>query len=201
VFEQLEAAAELVCSSSTPAGRAAEIVAEARARAVAIEEEARRAGREAGFAEGLERAAEEARGPLAALAAAADAVAAARLDAAAAVEARAAELALLVAEKVVAAALEVRPELVCEVVAGALRRVVEHDRLVVEVNPEDAERVRAWAAAGADRSLDALDVRAERRVPRGGCVVRTAELEIDARVAEQLERAGEVVREALGSAP
>src|SRR5581483_3171975 len=119
-----------------------------------------------GFAEGLERAAEEARGPLAALAAAADAVAAARLDAAAAVEARAAELALLVA-----------------------------------VNPEDAERVRAWAAAGADRSLDALDVRAERRVPRGGCVVRTAELEIDARVAEQLERAGEVVREALGSAP
>ena len=196
VFEQLESAGGIVSASSTAADRAAEIVAEAEGRAARIEEEARSAGNEAGYAEGCARAAEEARHSLAVLAAAADAFAAKQADAVAVVEARAAELAVLVAERIVSAALELDPELVCSVVGTALRRVVDTDRLVLDVNPDDLERVRAWLSTG-EGGLARIEVRGERRVPAGGCVVRTADVEIDARIAAQLERVRDVVRSAL----
>jgi flagellar assembly protein FliH len=197
VFEQLEAVGELVSQSATPSDRAAEIVAEAQRRADEIEETARRNGYEVGFADGAARAEAEARQSLDAIAAAAEAVAGARAGAAAAVERRAAELSLLVAERIVTTALEVQPELVCGIVASALRRLVDVERLSVDVNPDDVERVRQWLEAGNDARFASLEVRPERRVPPGGCVVRTVDVEIDARVSEQIERAGEIVREAL----
>jgi flagellar assembly protein FliH len=200
VFEQLEPVGELVSQSATATDRAAEIVAEAQARAAQIEETARRDGYEAGFADGVARAEAEARQSLDAVAAAVETVAAARADAAAAVERRAAELALLVAERIVTTALEIRPELVCEIVASALRRLVDVERLSVDVNPEDVDRVREWLEAGNDARFASLEVRPERRVPAGSCVVRTVDVEIDARISEQIERAGEIVREALTSA-
>jgi flagellar biosynthesis/type III secretory pathway protein FliH len=85
---------------------------------------------------------------------------------------------------------------VVEVVTGALRRSVDRDRLVVEVNPDDVELVRDSVTEAADRlGVGRLEVVAERRVARGGCVVRTSEGEIDARVTEQLDRAGELLRD------
>jgi len=196
VFEQLESAGGVLSAHSTAADRAAEIVAEAEGRAARIEEEARRAGSEAGYAEGCARAEEEARQSLAVLAAAAEAFASKQSDAVAVVEARAAELAVLVAERIVSAALELDPDLVCSVVGTALRRVVDTDRLVLDVNPDDLERVRAWVSTG-EGGLARIEVRGERRVAAGGCVVRTADVEIDARVAVQLERVRAVVRSAL----
>jgi flagellar assembly protein FliH len=191
VFEQLEPRGEIVGLSSTPADRAAVILAEAEARAAAIEEEARAAGYEAGRAAGFEDVRRELEQPRAALLASVDAVHAAAGTAADASERRAVELALDLAERIVSAALEVRPELVCEVVSGALRRVVERDRLVLDLNPDDVPIVREWLAD------DLVDVHPERRVARGGCVVRTAEGELDAQIQTQLDRAAELVREAL----
>ena len=46
--------------------------------------------------------------------------------------------------------------------------------------------------------MDHCVVEAERRVGRGGCIVRTPVGDIDARVETKLERAGEVVASALG---
>ena len=63
VFEELEAHGEIVGLGNTPAERAARIVAEAEAHAAEIETEARRAGYEAGYAEGLAQAARAAREP------------------------------------------------------------------------------------------------------------------------------------------
>jgi flagellar assembly protein FliH len=199
VFEQLEAPGGVVAAHSTAADRAAEIVGEAEARAAEIEAEARRAGNEAGYAEGVARADAEARDSLAALAAAAETVSAARADAVSAVEGRAAELALLVAERILGAAVEVQPELVVSVVGSALRRVVETERLVIDVNPDDLERVRDWLSDGSEGRLAQVEVRAERRVGAGGCVLRTPDVEIDARIAAQLERARDVVRAALAT--
>lgn len=197
VFEQLETAGGLVSAHSTAADRAAEIVAAAEARAAEIEAEARNAGNEAGYAEGLRRAHEESQQSLAALAAAADAVVAAREDAVEIVEGRAAELALLVAERILGAAVEADPTLVCSVLGSALRRVIETDRLVVDVNPADVDRVRAWIENGGEGRLAQIEVRPERRVAPGGCVVRSTDVEIDARIASQLDRAREVVRGSL----
>ena len=54
----------------------------------------------------------------------------------------AAELALRLAEKVVGAALEAKPELVLEVTRGALRRLAEPREATLLVNPEDVDPVR-----------------------------------------------------------
>jgi flagellar assembly protein FliH len=197
VFEHLEASGDVIGSGSTAVDRAAEIVAEAQARAGEIEAEARRAGHEIGYAEGVANAEAQARATLEALAAAVAAVEGARTEAATLLESRAADLSVLVAERILGETLEARPEHVLSVVGSALRRVVETERLILDVNPDDADRVRAWVSDGGESRLAQLEVRAERRVAPGGCVVRSAEVEIDARVASQLDRARDVVREAL----
>ncbi|HVY97624.1 MAG TPA: FliH/SctL family protein [Solirubrobacterales bacterium] len=172
-----------------------EVVAEAEdERRAALE-----AAREEGFAAGLDAGRAEV-GPAAqALAAAAAELGAERARSAGAAEEAAAELALQVAEKVLGAALEVRPELVLEVTRGALRRLSEPVAATLLVNPEDAERVReALAALSAEHGAE-LTVREERRVDRGGCLIRTDVGEVDARIGAQLERAAEIVREELGA--
>lgn len=194
VFEQLESQGELVTASGTPADRAAGIIAEAHVRAAEIERAAQEAGYEAGRAEVIARAEAEMAAPRAAVLAAVDAVYAARSELAGAVELRSIELGIAVAGRILGAAIEVDPELVCEVVGSALRRAIVRDRLVIDVNPDDAEFVRTWLGSGGEEGGETIEVRPERRVARGGCVVRTAEGEIDAQLSEQLERAEQALR-------
>jgi flagellar biosynthesis/type III secretory pathway protein FliH len=116
-----------------------------------------------------------------------------------AIERRAAELAVALAEKILATSLELRPELVASLTAGALRGLVERDHVVVEVNPDDLEVVRQAREGLVERlgGFTRVEVVPERRVQRGGVVVQTTEGEIDARPAAQLERAAEIVRDVL----
>jgi flagellar assembly protein FliH len=200
-FPTLEATGELVLADgASPNSRAAEIVAKAEADAAAIAAEAAAHGQQQGYAAGLAAAEAQIAPVREALAAVVDGVVAAEERFLAAAELRSVELALALAEKIVGAALDVQPELVVEIVTGALRRSVERDRLVVEVNPDDVELVRASVSETADRlGVGRLEVVAERRVARGGCVVRTTEGEIDARIAEQFDRAGELLRDTFAS--
>lgn len=179
--------------------RAARILAEARVEARRIEAAAEAAGREAGHAAGLAEAREQIAPARAALEEALAGVGLAQAELAASLEQRAAELALALAEKVVASALELRPELVLDVVAGAVRRAASRDRLVLQVNPADRAVVEDAAEAIA-RSLGGvqeIEVRSERRVERGGCIVRTEEGEIDAQATEQLQKARSIVLDAI----
>jgi flagellar biosynthesis/type III secretory pathway protein FliH len=189
----------LTVGGATPAGRAAEIVQEAHAEARRIAAAAEEQGREAGFAAGLEAAREELGPAREALEAAVRELEALRETVIARMELQAAELALTVGRKILATALDVRPELVVDVVRSALRRVVERDRVVVEVNPDDFELLRAEidGVAGSLGGFHSLEVVAERRVARGGCLLRTIDGEIAAGIDEQLERAGEIVRAEL----
>jgi flagellar biosynthesis/type III secretory pathway protein FliH len=200
-FPTLEASGELVLADgASPNSRAAEIVARAEADAAAIAAEAAAHGQQQGYAAGLAAAEAQLAPVREALAGVVDGVASAEERFLAAAELRSVELALALAEKIVGAALDVRPELVVEIVTGALRRSVERDRLVVEVNPDDVELVRASVTEAADRlGVGRLEVVAERRVARGGCVVRTSEGEIDARISEQLDRAGELLRDTFAA--
>jgi flagellar biosynthesis/type III secretory pathway protein FliH len=105
------------------------------------------------------------------------------------------ELALALAAKILAGALAAQPERVVDVVRGALRRVADRRQIVVLVDPQDLEVVAGavgelQAQAG---GIELCDVQADRRVGRGGAVVRTAEGEIDATVETQLERARELM--------
>jgi flagellar assembly protein FliH len=117
------------------------------------------------------------------------------------VEAQAATLAVEIAEKVVAGTIAVEPERVLDVIRGALRAIVERERIVIQVNPADLELVRESMAevAGSLGGIEHVDVQEERRVPRGGVQIRTQVGELDARIATKLARAREAVEEQLKS--
>jgi flagellar assembly protein FliH len=155
-----------------------------------------------GYAAGLEEARDRTAPAAEALAAAAREVVSLRDEAAAAAEGAAVELALQIAEQALGAALAVRPEHVLDVVRGARRRLLERERLLVLVNPEDLEMVRAGmdALVAELGGIEHVEVQAERRVLRGGAVVRTAAGDVDADLSTKLQRAREVLERELGDA-
>jgi flagellar assembly protein FliH len=193
-FETLEAPAP----QPSPVDEAAAVMS-ALAQAEADAERLRAQARAEGFAAGHAEALEGFQPALAALAAAAEQLEAQQATVAADLERRAVDLGLALAAKVLSGALEVEPERVVESVRGALRGLVERERIIVLVNPEDLELVRE-AMDGVRASLGGIEhceVQAERRVGRGGCIVRTPVGDVDARIETKLERAREVVTAAL----
>jgi flagellar assembly protein FliH len=181
--------------------------------AVIVEEPAARAGSastvesvrqeafDEGFAAGVAQAQAQLEGPASAMAAAASQLQAMRGDAAASVEPAAVELALRIAEQALGAWLVVDRGVVVEVVRGALRRLVERDRVVILVNPDDLEVVRDHATrlVGELGGIEHCEVQAERRVRPGGAIVRTAEGEVDATLETKLARAREVLEHELAN--
>jgi flagellar assembly protein FliH len=183
----------------TPVSDAAavmDVLAEARAEA----EQIRQAARNEGYASGRADAIASLEPALAALTQAIGDVQDQQAEMASELERRAVELGLALSKKIVGVTLGLDPEKVIEAVAGALRGIVERERVTVLVNPDDLEIVRE-AMDGLRASLGGIEhcvVEAERRVGRGGCIVRTPVGDVDARVETKLERAGEVVAAALG---
>jgi flagellar assembly protein FliH len=163
---------------------------------------AREAGREQGFQAGLVEAAQHMATAVAALHAAAEHLAAQREHLAAAVEAATVELGLRIAEQALAAAVTVDPDRVVDVVRGALRRLVERARVTILVHPDDLDLVRAASPALVAElgGMEHCDVQAERRVQRGGAIVRTVEGEVDATLETKLARAREILEEELRGA-
>ncbi len=192
-LEQLE-------PSEPPRDGAARLIAEAQEQAAAIAEQARLTGYEEGRAAGLAAAAEEVASGAAALGAALAEVQEMRARTAEEVEREAVELALALAGKVVVATLQIRPELVVEVLQGALRRVSGERTIAILVNPADLETVRGALGELQAQSTGSehWDLQADQRVPAGGAIVRTDQSEVDARIQTQLDRAHEVVEAEIG---
>ena len=189
-FPTLHPDGEIVTVGNTAADRAAHIVAEAQAEADRIIGQAGGIGYEEGYTRGLEEARTRLAPAAAALGEALTRLEAAFAERETASERRAVELGLAIAEKILAASLDIQPELVLSVVGGTLRAISARDGLAIDVNPEDFDLVR-------DAIDERIEVVPERRVGRGGCVVRTSEGELDARVGEQLARVEETLREAF----
>jgi len=183
---------EAVVVPDEPAGRAAGAPSAETVRQEAFEE---------GFAAGVAHAQAQLEGPASAMASAAEQLQAMRGDAAASVEPAAVELALRIAEQALGAWLVVDRAVVVEVVRGALRRLVERDRVLILVNPDDLEVVRDHAArlVGELGGIEHCEVQAERRVRPGGAIVRTAEGEVDATLETKLARAREVLEHELAN--
>jgi flagellar assembly protein FliH len=192
-FEALEAPIVVAPSADPLAGALAAAEAEA--------ELLRAAARSEGYEEGRAQAIAALAPALEALETASAAVQAERMAAASRLETHAVDLALFLAEKVLQGALAVEPERVVEAVRGALRGIVERERVTVLVHPADLELVRdamdeLRATLG---GIEHCEVQAERRVTRGGAVLRTQDGDVDARVETKLARAREVVEAALAS--
>jgi flagellar biosynthesis/type III secretory pathway protein FliH len=194
VLDQLQPASDV-----PDVGDLLAVVESARAEADAIREAARAEGVAAGQAEGAAAAQAMAQAHLTpavqALHAATEALAAERGALADQVEARAVELALELAEKVVAGAIAAQPERVLDVVRGALRCFVERERVHILVNPDDLGLVRGAIddLAAELGGIDHVEVQEERRIGRGGAIVRTPASQVDASIRTKLDRAREVI--------
>jgi flagellar assembly protein FliH len=181
------------------------VVAAARAEADAIREQARAEGLALGRAEGAAAAHEEALAQLQpavqALHTAAAALDAERAELAERTERRAVELALELAGKLVAGAIAAQPERVLDVVRGALRCLMERERIHVLVHPDDLGLVRGaiHEIAAELGGIEHVEVQEERRLGRGGAIVRTATAQIDADIQAKLNRARDVVAAELAA--
>lgn len=195
-FEQLQPSAPPDPDAPT------RLLALAEAEAEQIRERAHAEGFAAGRAEGVREGLAGIESATSAIAAAADGIHATREEIVDGLEHDAVELALALAGKIVSGSLEAQPQRVLDVIRGALRHIADRRRIAVLVDPEDLEVVTAAieqvsAQAG---GIELCEVQAERRVGRGGAIVRTSEGEVDACVDTQLERAREVILAELSGA-
>ncbi len=180
---------------------AAQIVASAQAEADAIREQARAEGHAQGLAQGRDEAMAQAAPAVQALAETLVQAQAERDRVADEVEAAAVELALQIAEKALTTALAVEPEHVVDVVRGALRCLVERERVTILVNPVDLPLVREAVDSLVQQlgGIEHIEVQEERRVQRGGAMVRSTTGEIDARISTKLDNAREILEHELAS--
>jgi flagellar assembly protein FliH len=100
------------------------------------------------------------------------------------------ELAIQTAEKVLQAKLDLEPHRVTDVLRGALRKAYVRDRLQVVCNPDDLALIEGSedALQAQVGTLKGLELIGDRRVQRGGVIVRTPGGDVDATIGSQLER-------------
>jgi flagellar assembly protein FliH len=136
---------------------------------------------------------------IAALTAAAGAVNELRAQLAAEAERDAVDLAIRLAEQILAGAIAVAPERVVDVARNALRHLVERRHVTLVVNPADLELVSESVENLRSElgGIEHLSVQSDRRIGRGGAVARTEAGDIDAGLSTQLSRAREIAMAAL----
>jgi flagellar assembly protein FliH len=181
------------------ASKARRLVAAAEAEADRVRDTARAVGLAEGLALGREEAVAHLKPAIQAAAEALAAVRALEADATERVERAAVELAVQVAERVVAGTIAAEPERLLDIVRGALRTIIERERVTLLVHPEDLDLMREGVAevTGSLGGIEHLEVQEERRVARGGAIVRTALGEVDARVETKLERVRAAIEQEL----
>jgi flagellar assembly protein FliH len=187
--------------SRTAQSEAQALLDDARAEADRIREGARAEGFAQGFQMGRDEAAARTEPAVQALGAALVQADAMRDAVADEMEAAAVDLALEIAGKAIAGALDADPARVVDVIRGALRGLVERERVTILVHPDDLEIVRESAETLVRQlgGIEHCEVQEERRVQRGGAIVRSATGEIDARIATKLDRARELLAAELSA--
>ncbi len=189
-----------------PAGTSsgiADVLSAVRAEAEQIRAQAWAAGEAEGRAAGLAAAREDAQPSVAAIRAALESVEQLKAQVVAELEQDAVEMALRLAEQILAGVLDVQPERVVDVGRNALRHLTDRRRVTLVVNPGDLELVsdcvdQLQSELG---GIEHLGVQSDRRISRGGAIARTDTGDIDAGIDTQLGRAREIVAAALARDP
>jgi len=185
-----------------PAGTSdgsADVLSAVRAEAEQIRAQAWAAGEAEGRAAGLAAARTDAQPALAALGASLQAIEQAREQLVSELEQDAVEMALRLAEQILAGVVSVQPERVIDVARNALRHLTERRHVTLVANPDDLELVSECVEHLQSElvGIEHLGVQAGRRVARGGAVARTDIGDIDAGIDVQLGRARELVADAI----
>ena len=177
----------------------ADVLSAVRAEAEQIRAQAWAAGEAEGRAAGMAAARTDAAPAVAALAASLESVEQLKAQMISELEQDAVEMALRLAEQILAGVIAVEPERVLDVGRNALRHLTERRRVTLVVNPEDLELVSECVDQLQSElgGIEHLGVQSDRRIGRGGAIARTDSGEIDSGLDAQLGRAREIVAAAL----
>jgi len=120
-------------------------------------------------------------------------------DALATVAKQTVTMAMLMATKLVRREVAADPEVLVRTLETVLYKAEAGSSLSITAHPEDA----AWLEAAPElcERLRIREIKADRRLERGGCLVRADDLEWDATVERQLAVLGEALDEALAVPP
>jgi flagellar assembly protein FliH len=111
------------------------------------------------------------------------------------------EMSLAIARRFVGQSALLGDELIRKTIKDAVKMVTEKDKVVIRVNPDDLEEVRGhqddiiFIGDGINR----LEVRGDKQVDRGGCVVETEAGNIDARIASRFDEIDKALRQAFNN--
>jgi flagellar assembly protein FliH len=168
----------------------AELVTAARDQAEQIAANARAEGYETGYAEGVARAERELQDLFRFAETAVREIADTRTRIIEESEDALVELAVQVASKVLQTSLEIEPRHVTGVLRGALRKAYVRDHVQVVCNPDDLALIEQASSdlAAQVGTLHNLELIGDRRITRGGVVVRTPGGDVDATLESQLDR-------------
>lgn len=181
----------------------ADVLSAVRAEAEQIRAQAWAAGEAEGRAAGMAAARTEAAPAVAAIASAVQGISGLRDQIVAELEQDAVEMAMRLAEQIIAGVISVEPERVIDVGRNALRHLSDRRRVTLVVNPDDLEIVSECVEQLQSElgGIEHLAVQSDRRIGRGGAIARTDSGEIDSSVDAQLGRAREIVAAALAREP
>jgi flagellar assembly protein FliH len=117
------------------------------------------------------------------------------------VELVAVDLALAVARRFVTSAAILGDDVIKQSIKSAVQMVTEKEKLVIRVNPEDLEEVKSHQddIIFIGDGIGKLDVRADKTIVRGGCVVETEIGNIDARLDTRLAELEKALKQAYYS--
>lgn len=194
-----DAAAEVQAILANARETAETMIAQTRASLDGELELARRAGYEAGYTEGLEIADRDSASVIATAEHIASCVAHERTMLIEHSEGEIVDLALAIAQRIVNAAIDIKPELVIDVCRGAMRKAFQRETLVVLAHPDDLAMLRAAGPAMSQElgGIHQLDFIEERRLERGSVTVRTPVGEIDATFTGKAAKIEESLRELI----
>lgn len=109
------------------------------------------------------------------------------------------ELALEVARKFVESSALYGNELIKQTIKSAVKMVTEKDRVIIRINPDDLEEVRAHQddIIFIGDGIGKLEIRPDKKVDRGGCVVETEAGNIDARISSRFAELEKALKQAF----
>jgi len=108
---------------------------------------------------------------------------------------RLADLAIELAEKIVHKKLEQDPKPVVRQAEWAIGKILERDKLIIRVNPSDEQAMKEYKTSLVEMfdGIDKIEVIGDIGVERGGCVVETDLIKVDAQPHTQLKAARNVL--------
>ncbi|UCD58224.1 MAG: hypothetical protein JSV16_03680 [Candidatus Hydrogenedentota bacterium] len=167
---------------------AEQIVREAKQRAAQVRQQARKQGRAEGLKEAKEKIEEQLRVSSQLLESFIGQMKAQEAELMQLLTPRLADLAAELAQKIIHKEIEANSSVVTSQAEEAISKILEREKLIIRVNPADEELMKQHKAALMKMfdGIEKIEVIGDTNIERGGCIVETNLIRVDAQPSSQL---------------